>query len=221
MLLNKEETSKWIAFLKALNCSKIFKVKDKNGNWKTINVINDEIFQFGDDEISISTDIDEIEISTKIDENKFTKGDILFVSNSESSYIIVLSEISENGYYIAKTSFDIKKEILHNYKKVYCNLEYTKIRFATEKEKSELFKALEKDGKRWNSGKKIIETIYSFKPFDRVIMKASGGIWSADLFSHIDEENIYWGVGSFSTLCVPYNKETEKLIGTANDYEQD
>lgn len=214
MLLDKKETLKWIDFLKSLNDNKIFSVKDENGNWKTINIINEKIFQ---NEIRISTNEKDIPIETN--KNKFAKGDILFITNSESSYIIVLSEISEKSYYIAKTSLDIKKKKLYNYEKCYYNLEYAEVRFATEEEKSKLFKALKKDGKKWNSEKKTVETIYSFKPFDKVIMKSTGGVWSVDLFSHIDERNIYWGVGSFSTICLPYNEKTKKLIGTFDDYE--
>lgn len=218
MLLDREETLKWIAFIKSLNYGKLFSVKDEKGNWKTIDIINKEIFQYSEDEIRISTDEKEIPIET--DKNKFTKGDILFISNSESSYIIVFSELFE-GDYVSKTSFNIEAEILINYRKHYCKSEYRNVRFATEEEKSKLFKALEKDGKKWNSERKLVETIYSFKPFDKVIMKTIGGVWSVDLFSHIDKENVYWGIGSFSTLCLPYNEKTSRLIGTSDDYEQD
>lgn len=64
----------------------------------------------------------------------------------------------------------------------------------------------------------------TLKPFDRVLSKYDGGCWSANLFSHIEEENNkYHGTcsfvcnGSLVKKCIPYNDETKNLVGTTDE----
>ena len=64
----------------------------------------------------------------------------------------------------------------------------------------------------------------TLKPFDRVLTRYDGGCWSANLFSHIEEEdNKYHGIcsfvcnGSLVKFCIPYNDETKHLVGTKDD----
>ena len=64
----------------------------------------------------------------------------------------------------------------------------------------------------------------TLKPFDKVLSKYDGGCWSANLFSHIEEENNkYHGTcsfvcnGSLVKFCIPYNDETKHLIGTKDE----
>ena len=62
------------------------------------------------------------------------------------------------------------------------------------------------------------------KPFDKVIVRSDepSCVWHADIFSHIDRETLsYVCIGDSWTKCLPYNKETAKLIGTTNNYEED
>ena len=64
----------------------------------------------------------------------------------------------------------------------------------------------------------------ALKPFDKVLSKYDGGCWSANLFSHIEEEdNKYHGIcsfvcnGSLVKFCIPYNDDTKHLVGTTDE----
>lgn len=98
------------------------------------------------------------------------------------------------------------------------------LRLATEEEKQQLFDALAKEGKAWDAEKKQIVDLkpkVEFKPFDRVVVRDKEDlVWFADLFSHIDKENNRFAcIGNFWNVCLPYNEETAKLIGTTNNVE--
>ena len=63
----------------------------------------------------------------------------------------------------------------------------------------------------------------TLNPFDKVLSKYDGGCWSANLFSHIEEENNkYHGTcsfvcnGSLVKFCIPYNDDTKHLVGTTD-----
>lgn len=94
----------------------------------------------------------------------------------------------------------------------------------TETQQIILFDALAKEGKAWDADKKMIvnlKTKVEFKPFDKVVVRDKEDlVWFADLFSHIDKENNRFAcVGNFWNVCLPYNEETAKLIGTTNNVE--
>ena len=64
----------------------------------------------------------------------------------------------------------------------------------------------------------------TLKPFDKVLSRYDGGCWSANLFSHIEEENNkYHGTcsfvcnGSLVKFCIPYNDDTKHLVGTKDE----
>ena len=58
----------------------------------------------------------------------------------------------------------------------------------------------------------------TLKPFDKIIARVEGGIWFCELLSFIGEgRNIVKGLVSYYNYCVPYNKETEHLIGTTDE----
>ena len=96
-------------------------------------------------------------------------------------------------------------------------------RFATDSEKQQLFDALAKEGKRWDSEKKQIVDIkkeHQFKPFEKVLVRDSiDDVWRASFFSHIKEND-----GRYVTTCVtwkfciPYIGN-ESLLGTTKDVE--
>ena len=100
-----------------------------------------------------------------------------------------------------------------------------KMNFATDSEKQQLFDALAKEGKRWDSDKKAIVDLkpkWTPKPFDRVITRnADDDIWTANIFSHMDSHGEYVTIGCVGgyTYCIPYNEETAKLIGTTNNVD--
>jgi hypothetical protein len=97
------------------------------------------------------------------------------------------------------------------------------VKYATEEEKQQLFEALAKEGKVWDTEKKAIvdiKTGYQFKPFDKVLVRDSyDDMWRACLFSHIRK-----GDGRYVTtcltwkFCIPYIGN-ESLLGTTKDVE--
>ena len=94
---------------------------------------------------------------------------------------------------------------------------------AREDEKKELFDALAKEGKAWDSEKKQIVDIkkeHQFKPYEKVLVRDSyDDMWRASFFSHIKEDD-----GRYVTtcltwrFCVPY-EGNEHLLGTTNNVE--
>ena len=80
-----------------------------------------------------------------------------------------------------------------------------------------------RDWSKWQCPKPKFDP-KTLKPFDKVLSRYDGGCWSANLFSHIDEDNNkYHGTCSFvcnSSLvkfCIPYNDDTKHLLGTKEE----
>ncbi len=57
------------------------------------------------------------------------------------------------------------------------------------------------------------------KPFDRVITRTPDTPWTANFFSHIDSDGVKNCIDDRYLMCLPYNEETAKLIGTTNNWE--
>lgn len=99
------------------------------------------------------------------------------------------------------------------------------IHLATDSEKQQLFDAIKKDGKAWDAEKKAIVDLkpkWTPKTFDKVITRVHNkAIWTANIFSHIDQHGKYFTIGCISgyTYCLPYNDETAHLIGTTDEWK--
>lgn len=96
-------------------------------------------------------------------------------------------------------------------------------RFATEEEKQQLFDALEKEGKAWDAEKKAVVDLkpkWTPKPFDRVITRTPDTPWTANFFSHIDSDGVKNCIDDRYLMCLPYNEETAKLIGTTKEWKE-
>lgn len=98
-------------------------------------------------------------------------------------------------------------------------------RFATEEEKQQLFSALEKEGKRWDSDKKQIVDLkpkVELNPFDNVLVRhQKTEEWRANIFSHTDKTDEYLDyvcVNGRWEFCIPYIGN-ESLLGTTKDVE--
>lgn len=103
-------------------------------------------------------------------------------------------------------------------------------RFATDSEKQQLFDALAKEGKRWDSEKKKIVDLpkkCEFKPFDKVLCRNSkDDTWEADFFARLTRKEIdytqsdkYLCVGQLWMYCILYNEETAHLLGTTDEWK--
>ena len=98
------------------------------------------------------------------------------------------------------------------------------IHLATDSEKQQLFSALEKEGKDWDSEHKMIVDFKpkfdELKPFDKVVVRCSeADRWSIDFFSYKVHNGYICTGDTWFGYCLPYNEETAKLIGTRNNVE--
>lgn len=154
-----------------------------------------------------------------IEESEFEDGDIIAFGCEEDNPIIgIFKALSAYGRYTHCDYFDL----LHNGTMKFSPAEEfinDNLRLATEEEKQELFEALAKEGKRWNSEKKCIEELPRktsvFKPFDKVLVR-DGDIdtWGADIF--LEYSNLEFQFRCFRCVwrqCIPY-EGNESLLGT-------
>ena len=96
------------------------------------------------------------------------------------------------------------------------------IHLATDSEKQQLFDAIEKEGKRWDSEKKEVVNLkpkVELKPFDRVLVRDfEDQAWQVSLFSYKDSDSYYCCNGCAWNQCIPYIGN-ESLLGTTKDVE--
>ena len=167
----------------------------------------------------------------KIEKPEFKDGDIVSAVFTDGDEMVCVFKEKIEQDYMAYCGFFYKGkhegEMYLGYDCIYnddplCN----EIRFATEEEKLQLFDALAKKGKVWDSKKKQIVDLkpkwMTLKPFDKVITRVDvNAIWTANIFSHVDQYGEYVTIGCVGgyPYCLPYNEETAKLIGTTNNLE--
>ena len=96
------------------------------------------------------------------------------------------------------------------------------IHLATDSEKKQLFDAIEKDGKAWDSYKKAVVDLkpeVELKPFDKVLVRDfESKAWQVSLFSYKDSDSYYCCNGCAWDRCIPYIGN-ESLLGTTKDVE--
>lgn len=156
---------------------------------------------------------------------EFKDGDIVCMMDRFDNYrfiFIYRNEDDENFYYHA-----------HITRNGFVNLgenEYLSkprnysVHLATDLEKQQLFDALAKNGKAWDGEKKMIVGLKpkfdELKPFDKVVVRCSeADRWSIDFFSYKVPNGYICTGDAWFGYCLPYNKETAKLIGTTKDME--
>lgn len=98
---------------------------------------------------------------------------------------------------------------------------------ATKEVKTKLFDAMNKNGISFD-GEKLVEKIevknksekHEFKPFEKVLMRDEGGMWTCTLFSHISitPVGVYYvcSSGALWDQAIPY-EGNENLVGTTNN----
>lgn len=154
---------------------------------------------------------------------EFKDGDILYAEKDESHTDAIFIFKTDKGKRMHYACL-----ILHPYMvcKYSCGgIGNKTLRYATNEEKQQLFEALANEGKVWDSEKKQIIDLkpkWIPKPFDRVVTRVDDdAIWTANIFSHIDQYGEYNTIGCVGgyPYCLPYNAETAKLIGTTNNWE--
>ena len=159
----------------------------------------------------------------RIEKTNFKDGDVLFVKCNDSAFIEIFEYSKKNGDLYDHASLDITNQILDISGKYRISKdEITELRLATEEEKKQLFSALEKEGKAWDSDKKAIVDLkpkVELKPFDKVLVRDSESqAWQVSLFSYKDSDSYYCCNGCAWNQCISYIGN-ESLLGTTKDVE--
>ena len=169
---------------------------------------------------------------------EFKDGDIVALDTRyiDSDDVIVESFIVRGDYkygdnlkYYAGCSNNMKTNIVYNSSIIINKTSVRKesLRLATEAEKQQLFSALKKEGKRWDSEKKQImnfkPNVDELKPFDKVLVRdGKDEIWEPAFFfrylSQFSGYNYQTVGGEWRVYCIPYIGN-ESLLGTTKDVE--
>lgn len=157
-------------------------------------------------------------------QTEFKDGDIVAVDLDRKNIRIFKEKKNENnicwGKYYIGFSFNNEGKLIQTFKnyKADCSSD----RLATEEEKQQLFDALAKEGKAWDSNKKDIVDLKSkveLKPFDKVLVRDfESQAWKVSLFSYKDSDSYYCCNGCSWNQCIPYIGN-ESLLGTTKDVE--
>ena len=153
---------------------------------------------------------------------EFKDGDILIYKSEKFTYFSSIFILNTNRNEISSyVRFSIGKGSIDYDVPVY-NLGTDRFRYATEEEKQQLFSALAKEGKAWNTEKKQIVDLkpkVELKPFDKVLVRDSyDDMWRACFFSHIRKDGKYVTTSFTWKFCIPY-EGNERLLGTTDDFE--
>lgn len=154
---------------------------------------------------------------------EFKDGDVLFVKCRSDDFIEIFNYSKKNGDLYDHASLAPRTQELDISGKYKIRKdEIVEIRLATEEEKKQLFSALAKKGKTWDSEKKEVidfKPKVELKPFDKVLVRDSeSDKWRANLFAYISEDGYYCCVYAFWVYCIPY-AGNEHLLGTTKDVE--
>ena len=160
---------------------------------------------------------------------EFKDGDIVFADFGNTQDVFIVSgktDLSEGYYSFISLDLNATKALNIGCRTSFFKDDLNTIRLATEEEKQQLFEALAKEGKVWDSEKNQIVDLkprwITPKPFDRVITRnAYDDIWTANIFSHMDSYGKYVTIGCVGgyTYCLIYNDETAHLLGTTDEWK--
>lgn len=160
---------------------------------------------------------------------EFKDGDIV-VAEEDNYYDRVIFIAAIKDVIVSKALINVRYEDYEVYYNEYRFGHNRNLRLATDSEKKQLFSALAKEDKRWDSDKKAIVDLKQkceFKPFDRCIWKirnCEGSIWQASFVSYVDE----YGASPMgmsidedlvNLIILPYNDKTKLLVGTTDDWK--
>lgn len=157
-------------------------------------------------------------------QQEFKDGDIITITTQIGNNLIFIFRSEDVGKYYCHAFLYGNIAIVND--DGYCKKDFCTARPSTEEEKLQLFYALAKKGKVWDSKKKQIVDLklkwWTPKPFDKVITRVDvNAIWTANIFSHMDSYGEYVTIGCVGGYhyCLPYNEDTAKLIGTTDDWK--
>ena len=156
-------------------------------------------------------------------QQEFKDGDIITITTKVGNILTFIFRAEDVEKYYCHAFLYGKIVIVND--DSFCKKDFYIARPSTGEEQKQLFDALAKKGKTWDAeNKKVIDLKPKWipKPFDRVVTRVDDdAIWTANIFSHIDQYGEYNTIGCVGgyPYCLPYNEETAKLIGTTNNLE--
>lgn len=215
--LNSEDKNKIVYYEEFLCTTERYTIEDKDKAQIYIGIIEERLGgKLNCETLGIEKTIPEL-----------YEGDIAFADygNRQDMFIVTGRTFSYDGY----TSF-ISLDLNHMTLSLGCKTSFFKkdlceLRLATDEEKKQLFDALEKEGKAWDSGKKQIVDLklkWTPKPFDKVVVRCGeADKWSIDFFSYKVSNGYICTGDAWFGYCLPYNEETAHLLGTTDDWEGD
>lgn len=151
---------------------------------------------------------------------EFKDGDIVCISGMGYLAYGIVKSIDNSSkkleYYVLNDMNTLKFED-------WLSFEDKQIQPITETQQIILFDALARENKAWDAEKKQIVDLkpkVKLKPFDKVVVRCSkADKWSIDFFSYKVSNGYICTGDAWFGYCLPYNEETAKLIGTANNVE--
>ena len=159
----------------------------------------------------------------EIENSEFKDGDILFVKCNDSAFIEIFNYFKNDELYDHASLCTTQKMIDIRGKYPIFKDDIVEIRLATDSEKKQLFEALAKKGKAWDSEKKAIVDLkpkVELKPFDKVLSRrCSKDYWVLNFYSHKTDYYHICIDGSSNLYCIPYNEETAHLLGTTDEWK--
>lgn len=158
-------------------------------------------------------------------QTEFKDGDIAFADYGNRQYVFIVSgETGLSEGYNSSIYLDLSSPTSSMaFRTSFFKKDLCELRLATEEEKKQLFSALEKKGKRWDSKKKEVVDLkpkVELKPFDKVLVRNDKeDQWSANIFSY-QVRDMYHCLGEdYWVYCIPY-EGNESLLGTTKDVEE-
>ena len=159
-------------------------------------------------------------------QTEFKKGDIAFADYGHKQAVFIVSgktDLSEG--YNSFIALDLRGLALDMGCMIFFKKDLCELRLATEEEKKQLFDALAKEGKAWDSEKKQIVDLpkkCEFKVFEKVLVRESKtDEWTPNFFFkiHRDDERYVMVCGDMYNYCIPYNDSTKHLLGTTDEWK--
>lgn len=211
---NEEYTEFYAKFVTPNYSGNTFKTEkwSKETNEAVIKQYISNIEEFKGGKLNLTT----LEIEKQLE---FKDGDIVVYGKS----VAICRKICKHTLF-PYVSIDETSRLLFNDNP---NVSPDECRFAKEEEKQQLFDALAKEGKVWNSDKKQIVDLpkkCEFKPMDWCLMRDIRGeecfAWSLCQFAYQLKRGKYEAVGgNWFDECIPYNEETKHLLGTTDEWK--
>lgn len=183
-----------------------------------------------EEEIDITTTLDgsfclgkeeDIDLVLQVPEyTQYKDGDVLIEKNGKCPFIYKSINNGFCDYYAGINSANI---LVFSKIGLWCTISEIG-GYANEEQRQYLIKALQESENPL--AKEYLKRFFNiekeeFKPFDKVLVRDAGNIWSAAFFSHITESSTYLYFTTGSEVyeeCIPYNEETKHLLGTDKPY---